>query len=505
MRHRILLATGLLYLCVANIAWIAIDTRPPFWDMAGHADTALTVVRDFQSNGVAAILTLPRDSGSYPPLYYAVAALFYGVLGTTIDAAQLANLPAIVLLGLATFGIARTVMEPGSAALAALLANFFPYMLWISRETVIEYWLTAMVATAIWALLKTREFSNPKWSLVFGAVCGLGMLTKWTFVIFVALPALWAARKNWANAFKAAGVAAVVAAYWYVPQFATMPKFWRQVANAGKTEGDPGALTLQGWIFYIRMLEGYLLFLPLFVAFLAGLVVMLWNWRGKSAKWLPLVLCLLGSWCGLMLIPNADPRYAAPVLSVVAVVTALAFEKRKKAQIALGAFLVLQHVMVSFGIPQLPDAVVLAEGPPARVRYDWNLYTQTYFGLWGKPAAEDWQIDRVLKTISTSPARPIHLGMIPDLPRFDIPAFQFYVNLGKYPVVVNRLLYNVEADILKNDYVLMSIGKQESVASFAPDGDKINATIIAHPERFEMVDTFPLPNGETIRLYKCVR
>jgi len=505
MRHRILLVAGLLYLCAANIIWISIDTRPPFWDMAGHANSALTVARDFQVNGISALRTLPKDSGSYPPLHDAVAALFYGVLGPNVDAAQLANLPAIIILGLATFGIARSVMEPGAAVLAALLANFFPYMLWISREILIEYWLTAIVAVAIWALIKTREFSDPKWSLVFGAVCGLGMLTKWTFVIFVGLPALWYARKNWANAFKAAGVAAVLAAYWYVPQFETMSKFWHQVANAGKTEGDPGALSIQGWLFYIRALEGSVLFFPLFVAFLAGLATMVQTWQQRSAKWMPVVLCLLGTWLGLMFVPNKDPRYAIPIISVIAVIAAVAFEKRKAAQVALGVFLLFQHALVSFGIPQLPERVVLAKGPGGPVPYDWNLYTQSYLGLWGHPRAEDWKIERAIETISADRARPIKVAMIPDLPRFDRDAFRFYINLGQHPIVIERIYDTDEKAIPENDYIVMSIGKQENIASYAPHGGEINAYILAHPELFQMVDTFALPNGETIRIYKCVR
>jgi len=62
MRHRILLGASLLYLCAANVVWIAIDTRPPFWDMANHANWSLGVLRDFQENGVAAFLTLPYDT-----------------------------------------------------------------------------------------------------------------------------------------------------------------------------------------------------------------------------------------------------------------------------------------------------------------------------------------------------------------------------------------------------------------------------------------------------------
>jgi 4-amino-4-deoxy-L-arabinose transferase-like glycosyltransferase len=505
MRHRILLAASLLYLSITHILWIAIDTRPPFWDMANHASWAMGVLRNFQLNGIAALATLPQNTSGYPPLYHAIVALSYSVFGTSIDTAQLANFPATVLLTLATTAIARRFMDATTAALAGALASFFPFILWISRETLIETWLTAMVALSIWALLKTNDFSDTKWSLVFGVLCGLGMLTKWTFVLFAGPPALWAARKHWSNALKAAAVAAVLAAYWYVPQFQMMQTFWRQAAVAAQNEGDATIFTMQGWLFYIRAAEGSLLFLPLFLAFFAGVIVLMRNWRSNFPKWTPLVLYLLGGWLGLMLLPNQDPRYAAAALPAVAVITAAAFERKPAAQIVLVVLLVFQHILVSFGIPQLPERVVLMEGRNGPVRYDWNLYTQSYFGLWGKPEQQDWKIEHVLQTVSEGASRPVQLGLIPDLPRFDGPAFQFYIERDRYPVVISRQFFADEIEIQNKDYLLMSLGEQSAFSSPAPHAYEINAHILAHPELFQVVDTFSLPNGEMIRLYRCVR
>jgi 4-amino-4-deoxy-L-arabinose transferase-like glycosyltransferase len=501
MRHRILLAASLLYLCVANIVWIAIDTRPPFWDMANHATWSLEVLRDFQQNGVSALLTLPHDSGTYPPLYYAVVALFYGLLGPTIDSAQLANLPAVILLGLATYGIARSLMEPGAAALAALIVNFIPFLLWLSRETMLEYWLTALVAIALWALIKTKEFSSGKWSIVFGLVCGLGMLTKWTFVIFVVLPALWAARKNPGNAVKSFAVAAVVASYWYVPQFYTMPLFWRQNAAAAVFERDPATMT-ERLLFYARSIEGSVLFLPLFVLCVIGVLFVIAHRRSLFPKWTPIVLCLLGSGLGLILLPSADPRYAVGILPAMALFAAAPFEKRMAAQFVLAAFLVFQHVLVSFGIPQLPERVVLMQGPEGPLPYDWNLYIQNYLTVWGRPERQDWHIDRVLKQVSEGVTSPVRIGLIPDLPRLDVPAYRFAIDLTGYPVTIDRQLSPEEQSLLENDYLLMSIGRQTAFGSQAPHAAEINAYVASHPERFQLIDEFPLPSGETVRLYK---
>src|SRR5438034_533429 len=245
IRHRYLLAASFLYLAIANVVWIARDTRPPFWDMAGHQIGALRIYDTFVERGIRALAAVPRLTefyplGFYPPFYHSIVAVFYGVFGKHVDAAQWANLPAIAILLIATYGIGRTLLNPIAAAGAASLANFYPLMLWLSRETIIDYWLTSMVALAIWLLIRTNEFENRKRSVVFGVICGFGMLTKWTFPFFVVLPAAWFARKNPKNAALAAGIAASIAAYWYVPAARGLAQFQNINSAGGITEGDPG-------------------------------------------------------------------------------------------------------------------------------------------------------------------------------------------------------------------------------------------------------------------------
>ena len=96
-----MLAGSFLYLVVANLIWIWQDTRPPFWDMAYHQTAALRILDAFTTGGVASITAVPELTGFYPPLYHSIVAAFYRVCGPSVDAAQLANIPAIALLFLA--------------------------------------------------------------------------------------------------------------------------------------------------------------------------------------------------------------------------------------------------------------------------------------------------------------------------------------------------------------------------------------------------------------------
>jgi 4-amino-4-deoxy-L-arabinose transferase-like glycosyltransferase len=502
MRHRILLAAAGLYLIVANLIWIARDTRPPFWDTACHETLALRVYDAFVMAGMVGLMkVLPGLTGYYPPLYHLVVALFFGVFGKSVSAAQLANLPAILLLLAATYGIGVSVLSRTSAAAAAVLANFYPLMLWLSRETMIDYWLTSMVAVSIW-LLVARKFESVRWSVVIGIVCALGMFTKWTFGFFVVLPFLWFARRNVRNAGIAAAVAGAITMYWYVPQIQAL-RHLLYINNAGGVgEGDPNPLSFQAVVFYIRALEGYQIFLPLFAAFIAGIVVLR---RRFDQAWVPVVLWLIGGWLSLMLFRNKDPRYSVPLLPAVALITANIFESRPVLLPVFLPIVLFQHYLVSFGVRRLPEKVVLMEGVKGPLSYDWNLYTQTYFGLWGPAAREDWKIQHVLDTVSAPGPRKITLGLAPNIARFDPVAFEFYIALQNRPVVINRLSHYDEGAIANNDFVVVTEenGNEDGFESvLSPDLRRINDYVFNHPDSFHMVERFALPNGVGIRLYR---
>src|SRR5262249_31765218 len=147
-----------------------------------------------------------------------------------------ANVLAVAILMLATYGIGCFVVERWTAAIAAVLVSFYPLMLWLSRETMIDYWLAAIVAVAVWVLFKTEEFTNRPWSIAFGVIAGFGMLTKWTFLFFLILPAIWFARRNWRNAALAGSIMAALTAYWYLPSLPVLRQFLSVISAGGRVE-----------------------------------------------------------------------------------------------------------------------------------------------------------------------------------------------------------------------------------------------------------------------------
>ena len=148
----------------------------------------------------------------------------------------------------------------------------------------------------------------------------------------------------------------------------------------------------------------------------------------------------------------------------------------------------------------MPQTVVLAKGVEGPLSWDWNVYTQQYLGLWGRPAREDWRIEYVLKKVSSPDGPPVRLGVVPEIPRFDSSAFQFYAALGNFPVSLSRP-FNPGDAVANSDYILIS-ERDQGPRYIAPDATAVNDYILSRPERFEVLERFPLPNGDIIRLYK---
>src|SRR5262245_33006697 len=97
--------------------------------------------------------------------------------------------------------------------------------------------------------------------------------------------------------------------------------------------------------------------------------------------------------------------------------------------------------------------------------------------------------------------------MVPYIPRFDTLAFEFYITLQKLPVRVVRLTVFDEQAIANNEYVIVSDKNEgfEPGSYFTSDLKHIHQYINNRPEIFHLLESFSLPNGDTIHLYKVGR
>jgi len=498
-----------------NAVWLQRDTRPPVWDMALHQTYAL----NYWPHAPAEAPSVPllSRSGNYPPFVHLAIALCYALFYPDPRVAVLANLPATVLLFWSVYMLAVDLAGISAARWACLLTALTPYLIWMSRETVLDYWLAAWVAAALVVLLRTDEFRSRPHAILFGVICALGLLTKWLFAGFLLVPLLyvcvrsriWRAPSRLLFLADALLIAGLLAGVWYLPNLPNLVRYFVENAKIGAREGEPRIFSLQSFIYYLRLLEGYQLFGLLFLLVVISAVFV---WRRKLMRHGTfLVAALLGGWAAMTLLRTKDPRFTMPLLGPLFIIAGAWLQSWKPGWAArsfkagLVAVLCLQAYATNFGVTWLPQEVILAHGYNGSLRWDWNLFLQHYFHILGAPRREDWRQEEILSKIDADArmrgVQPV-LALVPDLPRFNSANFLLLARLRGLPMRIVHIQAEPRGvqSFAGYNYVIMAEGDQgmswSTVTSRA-----LNQIIVDDPGTFRLVALFQLPDGNGVRLY----
>ncbi|MFH2104984.1 MAG: glycosyltransferase family 39 protein [Parcubacteria group bacterium] len=168
-----------------NIVWIIQDQSPPLWDMAGHSYRSV-YDSELVLSGQLETLLISQET-HYPFFTYLVTGVFYLFFGHLVDVPQYSLLLFLVIAQLATFAITKIFTGSDKAAFfASILLALFPLTAHFSRTYDLDYPLMAMFGLSFFCLLKTKFFSETKWSLLFGLAVGLAFLTKFMLPAFIA-------------------------------------------------------------------------------------------------------------------------------------------------------------------------------------------------------------------------------------------------------------------------------------------------------------------------------
>jgi 4-amino-4-deoxy-L-arabinose transferase-like glycosyltransferase len=252
---------ALVVICSLLHVWVTQgDTVPPAADGSGYYRTCLEWRDHIQSGRWRTLLRSLYHSDRRPPLVQAwTTALFLAVGESSIQLARLGQLPFMALLLIGTFGLGARLRDRPTGLLAATLIAGYPQVIGFSRLYWMDLPLATMVVLSIWALIATDHFSRRGPSMLFGLLLALGLLTKYTYPVFVVGPlifVIWHARRRrpWAQVGLAAGVGLVIAGVWYVPMLSAA--WLNYLYNQGI-----GPLPPRPW-WTLTNLSAYLAYLP---------------------------------------------------------------------------------------------------------------------------------------------------------------------------------------------------------------------------------------------------
>jgi 4-amino-4-deoxy-L-arabinose transferase-like glycosyltransferase len=194
----------------------------------------------------------------------------------------------LVLLAIASYGIAERLAGPRLGALAAIVVAASPGAFAFSREFIFALPAAAFLACAVYAILRSEGLRSSRWAIACGAAIGLMLLSRTMGIAYV--PGVAAAgvvalaarpREEWLPGLLNLALLAVsafaVAATWYwrnidsVYDYLTGFGYGSEAANFGE---EHATLSWGWWHAVATLMTSVDLLLPLAVLILAGLVAL---------------------------------------------------------------------------------------------------------------------------------------------------------------------------------------------------------------------------------------
>jgi len=354
----LLLAIIVAIIIISNIFYIVLDQEPQAWDQALHMTYSYIY---YKLISILHFGEIVHVSNYYPPFFHLSSVPLYFIFGFSEDVAIATNIIYYLILVFSVYNIAKYLWGREAGIIAVILVSFYPALIRLQRDYLLDFALTSMVALSIYFFIKSKNFSDIKYSILFGITLGCAELLKWNAFIYI-LPVVaisfipikfceycgklikngykvgmlrFCSKKHakmyemhskgnkLLNALTSFFLAFIIAAWWYIPNLDTVIKRLSYFANIGVKEGDPTVFSLEGWIYYLtHMSTGMGLY---FLLFILALAILLYR-RSIDKPTFLLMSAIVIPYLILTALSNKDPRYIVPIFPFVALITSRALD-----------------------------------------------------------------------------------------------------------------------------------------------------------------------------------
>lgn len=179
--------------------WLKLDVNYLTYDAHRHFLMSLKIFDAYQnpsrtllSNFVEATQLHP-----YPPLVGILTAPFYFLFGVAQDTGVMLNSAIfLAILIFSIYKIGEKLLNKSAGLLSAFLITMYPVVFNQLKVYMSDVPLAAFVTLSVYLLIMADNFNNLKYSTLFGISCGLGMLVKYAFPIFIIGPLGYIIIKN---------------------------------------------------------------------------------------------------------------------------------------------------------------------------------------------------------------------------------------------------------------------------------------------------------------------
>jgi 4-amino-4-deoxy-L-arabinose transferase-like glycosyltransferase len=175
-----------------TVAWLVLDRQPPWWDDSFYLTKSLLMLDALVDGGVVEyVKRFFSIIPTRPPMITVLPTPIYLLLGRNPKYAFGVNLLFIPILLASVYLLGKQFWGVRAGLIAAYIVGTMPLIYGLVRSYLVEFNLTALVSLAVCLLMQSENFQRFRITLCFGIACGLGLLLKVTFPLFVLFPLLY--------------------------------------------------------------------------------------------------------------------------------------------------------------------------------------------------------------------------------------------------------------------------------------------------------------------------
>ena len=512
-----------------NYFWLLNNTIPPHWDSANHMISALKYHAVLSQCFDPSLFTLPGlkhcvgelvyvDRFVYGPLFPFSGGLAVFLAGNSTTALTMMNLPFLAVLIICTYLIGCAFHSRVAGLLAALLVIAYPLVLLFSREFMLEVPMLAMTAAAAYFLIAADRFRYTAATILFGVTLGLGALTKFTLLTFLAGPGVYVfaclltdiarrridsptALRRLAGLAGTLVLALAIAAVWYWPNRTDFLDALNSVRSVDTTRQP--LLATASLMYYVNAMPWHQMGLPLFALFIFGLIRF---GPHVSAGHRTFLIVWLGS---IYLIHTFGSFKAVHndigVLLPAAVISAIGIASLGRSR-PVAVAIVIGFAGLQTAVFTLPASFLAARTGT----FGWSGDGRP--GVDASPRPEDWRVEGALRSLA---ARPVRVAVVSDHIFINGTTLDFYRMQNDLPAEVAPCWRlgregTDPLDFSRFDVVLAKSDdgwvRRGAVGCFiGPNGREEYGAVIRRLEDpsagFALRQSIPLPDGSSLLVF----
>jgi hypothetical protein len=499
----------------AQVGWLADNHRPLEYDDAWYMEYALNFRRTLLGEGLGPLFTQVRGAfGFKAPGVSLAAALVMVAAGEAPRVAAAVSLAAWLLGAVYLLLLARRLLSPTAAALAAVLFASMPLSFAMGRALLVEASLALAVVAFLFHAASSEGLRRPVHVAALVLWGTLGLLAKVSFPAYVLVPAVvlsatpraaggwvwarWGA--TWAGV--AAAASGLAAWAWYADNWRTVLEYARSVSG--------GALAAQ----YAVPVPDYLVAFALHAVSpwnLVAAVVLLPSLaanRGTGVRWAALGVALAWVLPPALLLGSSSARYIrylAPILPGLALVWATLAEpwlERSRRHAVLVAGMMAVPPLAYFVIATVPTPV--SEAVRAWVTAPWLAANVTSHEA--PPDPRIWPNSAIVQaaTRAAGAGPPMVLRLNVDLPELNHNNLKVEALLQRVEVIPAQIDQGTPegalATAFDGDLLLIQVGGPVAADFLNVRRGVVAREVAAGRHPYREIGRFDLPGGRRVAL-----